>query len=245
MASTSETGHAKNVANLESLIAICNGYGAAYNPSKASIQLTALTTLHNNARAALTHVNNTKAALIQATNQRKAQFSPLRKLATRIVSALDATEASDALVRDAKTIKHKIHGRRATPRKSTAQNTPDTPPQKQISSAQLSFDSIIEHFEKLIDILSTEPSYTPNEPELQLSQLHLLIGQLRSSNTAVINANTAYSNARIARNNILYAPPTGLYPITIDVKNYVKSVFGASSPQYKQLTALKFTPLKK
>ena len=34
MPSTSETGHAKNVANFEDLISFCNGYGATYNPSK-------------------------------------------------------------------------------------------------------------------------------------------------------------------------------------------------------------------
>jgi len=37
MASTSETGHAKNVANFEDLISFCTGYGTAYNPSKAAI----------------------------------------------------------------------------------------------------------------------------------------------------------------------------------------------------------------
>ena len=41
MASNSETGHAKNVANFEDLISFCTGYGATYNPSKAAIQLAA------------------------------------------------------------------------------------------------------------------------------------------------------------------------------------------------------------
>ena len=44
MASTTETGHAKNVANFEDLISFCTGYGAPYNPSKASIKLAALGT---------------------------------------------------------------------------------------------------------------------------------------------------------------------------------------------------------
>lgn len=42
MASTSETGNAKNVANFEDLISFCTGYGTAYNPNKASIKLSAL-----------------------------------------------------------------------------------------------------------------------------------------------------------------------------------------------------------
>ena len=45
MASTSETGHAKNVANFDDLISFVTGYGTAYNLSKATIKLTALQTL--------------------------------------------------------------------------------------------------------------------------------------------------------------------------------------------------------
>jgi len=44
MASTNETGHTKNVANFDELIGFRTGYGAAYNPSKASIKLAALST---------------------------------------------------------------------------------------------------------------------------------------------------------------------------------------------------------
>jgi hypothetical protein len=44
MASTSETGHAKNVANFETLISFCAGYGATYNPSKANLKVPALQT---------------------------------------------------------------------------------------------------------------------------------------------------------------------------------------------------------
>jgi hypothetical protein len=45
MASTSETGHAKNVANLQDLISFCNGYGASYNPTKNALKLPQLNAL--------------------------------------------------------------------------------------------------------------------------------------------------------------------------------------------------------
>jgi hypothetical protein len=45
MASISETGHAKNVTNLESLITSITAFGTSYNPSKDSIKLTALQAL--------------------------------------------------------------------------------------------------------------------------------------------------------------------------------------------------------
>jgi hypothetical protein len=52
------------------------------------------------------------------------------------------------------------------------------------------------------------------------------------------------SNFRIARNVILYANETGLVDIAGEVKKYIKSVFGGTSPQYKQVSKLKFTKVK-
>jgi|GEM_PF-2281159 len=42
MSKTYDTGHAKNVANFETLIAYLTGYGAVYKPSNANIQLSNL-----------------------------------------------------------------------------------------------------------------------------------------------------------------------------------------------------------
>ena len=39
MSSTSETGHAKNIANFQDLISFCQGYGATYNPTKESLKI--------------------------------------------------------------------------------------------------------------------------------------------------------------------------------------------------------------
>ena len=66
MASTSETGHAKNAANLQSLIASVIGYGAAYNPSKASLKLPALQVLDTNCNNAVKAVNAAFPAYAQA-----------------------------------------------------------------------------------------------------------------------------------------------------------------------------------
>lgn len=57
MASTTETGHAINVANFEDLIAFATGYGSNYNPTQNRIKLPALNTLHTNAKNALDAVN--------------------------------------------------------------------------------------------------------------------------------------------------------------------------------------------
>jgi len=247
MASTSETGHAKNVANFEDLISFCTGYGGSYNPSKAILQIANLTTLHTNAGTSVSGVTTSKTAFSNATNARQTAFDPLKKLCTRIVNALDATDATDKLVKDAKSINNKIQGKRAgeKPKPATTADS-EAAEDKSISVSQQSYDSLIDNFDKLIQLISTEPTYTPNETELQISTLQTNLGNLKTTNTAVVNAYTNYSNSRITRNNILYGATTGLVDVALEVKKYVKSVFGATSPQFKQVSKLEFTrPRKK
>ena len=99
---------------------------------------------------------------------------------------------------------------------------------------------LTENFSALIDLVSSVPSYAPNETELTTASLTTFHGNLQTANTNVIKAEVAYSNARISRNNFLYEENTGLVEIASDVKNYVKAIFGATSPQYKQVSGIKF-----
>ena len=64
---------------------------------------------------------------------------------------------------------------------------------------------------------------------------------LQAANTAVINKYTSYSNSRIDRDVKLYKSANSLIKSAADVKKYIKSVFGATSPQYKQVSGLVFT----
>jgi hypothetical protein len=245
MASISETGHIKNVANFEDLISFCTSYGINYNPSRTALQLPALSTLHTTARNAVVDLNTAKSAFIQATNARQIAFDSLKKLATRIINALAAAGVPQNLLKDAKTINAKIQGKRAD-QKTPEPIPPDgeAPQDKTISVSQQSYDSLIENLDRLIQLLAAEPAYNPNETDLQTATLQNYLSQLRAANTSVTNTYTAYSSARISRNNILYGPQTGLVNIAADVKKYVKSVFGTASPRYKQISALQFTKPK-
>lgn len=244
MASTSETGHAKNAANFEDLISFCTGYGAAYKPTKPSITMDALNTKRTDALNALAALNSSIPALTNAVNQREIAFNQLSKLVTRVTNAVAASDVPVQVIADVKSIAKKLQGRRASPKKETVPNDPATPQNessKSISAVQMSYDSQIENLNRLLELLMALPTYKPNEPELSVAGLTGVLNNMKAANTAVINANTPVSNARIARNNILYAPETGLLAVAAGVKTYIKSVFGASSPQYKQVTKLKFT----
>src|SRR5690606_18010078 len=157
MASTSETGHAKNVANFEDLISICQGYGAAYNPTKNSLKIAQLQTQLTSTKANIASVTSSSVAYNNAVNARMIAFEGLRKLSTRLVNALDVTNATAQLVKDAKTINAKLQGSKLTKadagKKSSTDsidpNAPVVETPKTISSSQQSYDSLIEHFSKL------------------------------------------------------------------------------------------------
>lgn len=247
MPSTSETGHAKNVANFEDLISFCNGYGASYNPSKEALKIANLQTQLTASQNVLKEVKITQTAFNNATNARMDLFKPIKSLATKIINALDATDASAETVKDARTINRKIQGQRATPKAGTtppSAENPATPPDKTISSSQQSYDQQIEHLDKLIELLASDGNYKPNEADLTLAAIQAKLAALKTANTAVFNSYTNWSNSRIARSTILYNALTGLVTTALDVKKYVKSIYGATSPQYKQVSKLEFKTRK-
>ena len=71
MASSSETGHSKNVTNFETLILSCTGFGADYNPSISDILISNLTTQHTNAKVSVQLVKTTEAPFNEVEGQRK------------------------------------------------------------------------------------------------------------------------------------------------------------------------------
>jgi uncharacterized protein YPO0396 len=234
MNSQSEKGHAKNVANFETEISFCTAYGTAYNPSKQSLTIDALNAQLAQSRTSLSEVTNKKNLLDLAINERQIEFAVLKPTATRVVNALEATDASQQTIGDAKSINKKIQGGRSSSKPGEEEE------KRTVSTSQQSYDSLVENFSKLVDLVASEPSYTPNEEELKVETLNAYVGKLHTANTAVINANTVYINSMVSRNETLYAENTGLVNTALSVKKYVKSVFGAASPQYKQISKLEF-----
>jgi hypothetical protein len=251
MASTSETSHNKNITNFETLIIACTGYGTPYNPSNPGITISILTAQHLDAKASVKEVKTTESPFDSVEGQRKTIFKLLKPTSTKIINALKAAAAPATVIADAETINRKIQGKRAnsttteipTGDPSDSEQAKQTPTDK-ISVSQQSYDMLIDHFEKLIELANVEPKYNPNEEPLKIVTLTNYKTQLQTISTDVKTAYIPYKNALQTRNEKLYAPETGLVSTAKMVKNYVKSVFGASSPQYKQISGLKFTIIK-
>lgn len=244
MASTSEQGHNRNVANFDKLIAHCVAYGTAYNPSKAALKTAALQTQATAARNSLTAVNTLTPAYKNAVAARTAAFKPLDKLITRVGNALKASDTTPQVNDAATTIIRKLQGRRATAKKIEEEKIAAADAGTEIkenSTSQLSYDNRVDNLDKLIKFLASIPQYTPNEAELKITALTAIFNDLKAKNTAVTTSEIALNNARITRNNLLYKEAVGLVDVAQSIKTYVKSVFGASSPQDNAVKKLLFT----
>jgi hypothetical protein len=247
MASTSETGHAKNVANFDALISIVTAYGTDYNPTKASIKPDALQTLSVIAKNSIDAVNAALPAYRNAVAAREAAFASLSKLITRVVNALKATDTTSQVDANAKTLARKIQGTRARSGKRVEEknNVAETGKELiEISSSQMSYDNRLDNFDKLIKLLTSVTLYSPNETDLKVTTLLTLHNDLKTKNSAVLAVSAPLSNARILRNEILYKINTGLVDIAMDTKTYIKSLYGATSPRYRQVSRLEFHTVK-
>ena len=83
MASNSETGHNKNVANFSTAYQILEEMGTLYNPSNTKIHLVNLDPIRTSLLSVITELNNKKPIYKNAVSAREFAISPLGKLMTK------------------------------------------------------------------------------------------------------------------------------------------------------------------
>ena len=86
MASTSETGNAKNVANFSSGYQILEEMGTLYNPSNSNLQLANLTPIKVSLAGVITVLNNKKPIYKNAVADREIEIASLGKITTRALN---------------------------------------------------------------------------------------------------------------------------------------------------------------
>jgi hypothetical protein len=128
---------------------------------------------------------------------------------------------------------HEIHGR------SHHKAKPDDEGGR-FSAAHRSFTEQIERLTQLIELLEAQPGYLPSVEELTPPALRLYADELSRLNRTAFTAESALTAARRERNEILYAPVTGMMDTALAVKAYVKGVFGATGPEFRQVNRIHF-----
>lgn len=240
MPSTSETGHAKNVANLQKLTEQVNVY-TLYNPPVDNLKIVNLQTLYTDSTTKLGEVEDKRHANKNAITLRQSAFENLKSTCTRIINQLEILGLPQGTIDQAKSLNRTIQGNQ---KKTTTPPEEGKEAPKTVSTSRQSYTQQAENFGILLQLLGTIPVYNPNEDELKLANLTTFQTSLVNATQAVDQTEAELNNKLIERDQLLYADGTGLYTIVQNVKKYVKSLYGATSPEYTNVSAIKFTTPK-
>ena len=235
------TGHAKNVANFETVVITVTNLGAVYNPSQPLILPAALQTKLTAAKDAMQAVDLAEAAKKVAVNSRAAEFEDLDKLAVNVKRAAEVDVNDAAFTADLASIVRRMRGERAG---EIPADNPETAGIDESagthSVSSRGYDNQIAYFADLIALLQTQPAYNPNDAEVKIATLETKLEDLESKNNAAKTANAALGSALDARDTILYDPDTGVLKIVKLIKAQLARKPGTDSAAYQQIVALDF-----
>lgn len=236
MSNQIETGHAKNVANFEMLIEQVKTY-TAYNPWIDNLKIPNLTTLYSSALTNLNLVKDKRTANKNAIAERQAVYESLKPKTTRIINQLDILGLNKTTIDQAKSLNRLIQGSKKSNPQSQRQDLETTTSK---STSRQSYTQTAENFSKLLQLITTIDTYNPNTEDLKLNNLTAYHTTLVDATQEVNQTEAELNTALIARNTILYKEGSGLHDIALNVKKYVKSVYGATAPEYKKVSKIEF-----
>lgn len=258
----SETGHNINVAHINQLNEMIITYGPIYNPAKTRLKLAELQALYTAGGVQISKVQTAKNFYSTTVDDRENAFLNTKQFTTQIIGIMAGTNVTKALIKDAKSINKRIQGTRIdnpntppiindeTPTTEPTEPQPEEnniqndPLGKKHSISRQSHISIQENFADLVDLLDNATGYDPNEIQFQIPQLKAYSESLKEANEKIDFAVAQVKDKRINRNQFLYTPETGLVDTALEAKDYIKGLFGASSPEYQAADAIRFRNIK-
>lgn len=238
MASTSEVGHAKNIANLNLLNTNIASLGAIYNPSNPRLLLTNLQNIYTTSFYHQESVNNLVAPYSIAVDERELIFKPLNRELTKLRKAYKATDGVTAIqLEDFMTIVRKLKGVKKT---TTVTSTNPDEAQTTHSTSQMSYDQRTNNMDLLISLLQNTSNFNPNETEYKIATYQAKKAQMLIKTQAVADTFIPLNNARSTRNATLYNNEDNLVDVANKAKDYLFTILDANSAQYKAIAKIKF-----
>jgi hypothetical protein len=236
-----ETGHTKNVANLETTTIILANLGAVYSPGQALIKLPALETKLAEAKAALELIDTAQAEKTGMTDEVQAEFEDLYKYVVNIKRTAEVELNDAAFTSDLQNIVNRFA---SGSRKTGVPDDPLTPnvdeSRTPVSTSQRSRDNQIAHLADLLALLETRSDYNPAAAEYKIAAIENKLTTLTAKNNAAKSAEAALGNALDARDAVLYDDETGILKLIKLIKTPLALNPGNPSAAYQQVAALDF-----
>ena len=239
MASVSETGHNKNVANFASAIQVLVEMGSLYNPTNHNLLLANLNPVKTNLGGTITFLNNKKPIYKNAVADREILIA---QLPSRLTMSLNYAKSTNISQTDKENLSSQVKKMRGD-KKAKVVN-PETAEGDSISTSQMSYDSRIANFDTYISQLSSLAEYNPNETVIQIADFQNYHQKLTNSSTLVNSAGNELITGRKNRNDILYNDQINVIQLMRDIKAYLKSLGSAAEPYYKAIVKLQFKDIK-
>lgn len=237
--STSEKGHAKNLANANLINSFIAQIGTAYQPSNSAIELAQLQNIYTDTFQKQQAIQSALSLYTLAVKERRDLFEPLSKKITLLRRVYKATKGvTPAQLQDFMTIARKLKGMRKTAIiKTDSQETPHN----QHSVSQMSYDQRTHNFTQMIVFLQYTPNYAPNETEYQIATLENYKNQMLLSTQHVADTHIPLNMARGARNVAMYTGENNLVQTFSTAKDYLLSILDKNSSLYKTVSKINFT----
>ncbi len=245
--STDQTGHEQNVVNLGIILNSVATFKELYNPPRNELTIDGITKKRSDGEKANATVTSAENVFKNSIAARTTSFDDFDTFITRIINALRISGAPEQSILQAENMVRELRGKRAAAKltnKEVEVAKGEGADIKQMTLHITNIDRKIENFNKLVQFLIGIPEYKPNEKDISIAGLISKLAELKSITASYLAANAALDAARLERNTVLYAKNTGLVDVALDVKLYVKSVFGARSPQYKGISDIAFSKLR-
>lgn len=235
--STSEVGHAKNVAQLSVMIDALELL-ELYNPINPKITIIDLRKKYTEYDDLIGIVNQKESINNDVINQRQYAYKDLGPYTTRLYNSASVISEDPKLMEDMRTVVNKIQGELAMPQTNEDEEGQEIKEPR--SSSQQSFDYLAANFKKLVEYLERIPGYLPNEEDLTIPVVKAYLADLIMHNKNASKSLKALQKARLNRDKALYNEEEGLYYRQLTVKKYVRSVYGADSPESEQISGIEF-----
>jgi len=238
MASKSDTGHAKNIANLKLFNTGALALGPLYQPNNSDLYLTDLQTMYELSAAAQSKVNAALPPYTTAVARRDGIFNPFLLELTKIRRAVIATKGiTPQQIAGLMTIIRKYRGVRKVPKPKT-----EDPEElaKYHSVSQTSFDLRTNTLDMLIAYLINLPNYEPNEDNVKVATLENTKQQMLSATDEVNTTFISLNAARSGRNLLLYFASKNLFKAGTDARNYVLGILNKTQSEYKFFSKIIF-----
>ncbi len=244
---TNKKSHQQNVDNIEKLTKQFMTFEPVYNCSEPRLSIANQQQLKTSGDEVLDVIMTAESDCDHAVSERTAVFEGMDVLVTRVVNGVRISEVSEQTVQQIESIVRDLRNKRAEeiiPPVETEDGKVDEEQEKHNKIRNGSFGTRVENFNKLIKLLLTISAYRPNEEDLSIESLRVRYEALKNANSRCISMDAVAAAARRQRQIVLYTPKTGLVPVALDSKLYVKSAYGANSPQYKSISGILFTKIQ-